>query len=55
MAKTGDPEAMRALKGLTVVTTHELATLIAVLERKGLRTHHEVLDEIQRQRQKRAQ
>ncbi len=51
MAKPGDPEAMLALRELTILNTHELAALVAVLERKGLLTHREVLDEIQRQRQ----
>ena len=51
MGKTADPEEMLALRELTILNTHELAALIAVLERKGLLTHREVLDEIQRQRQ----
>jgi hypothetical protein len=51
MAKQGDPEEMLALRELTILNAHELAALIAVLERKGILTYREVLGEIQRQRQ----
>ena len=51
MAKAADPEEMLALRELTILNTHELAAVVTVLERKGLLTPREVLDEIQRQRQ----
>ncbi len=51
MAKPGDPEELLALRELTILNAQELAALVAVLERKGLLTHREVLDEIQSQRQ----
>ena len=51
MATSGDPEEMLALRELTILNAHELAAVVTVLERKGLLTHREVLDEVQRQRQ----
>ena len=51
MATSGDPEEMLALRELILLNAHELAAVVTVLERKGLLTHREVLDEVQRQRQ----
>ena len=49
MATAGNPEELLALRELTISNTHELAALIAVLERKGILTRREVLEEIERQ------
>jgi len=39
-----------SLQELAVSTAFEIAALIAVLERKGVLAHQEILDEIARQR-----
>jgi len=51
MAQPGDPSELVTLQELSVSNAYEIAALVAVLERKGLLTHREVLKEIQRQRQ----
>ena len=51
MAKAADPEEVLALRERTILNAHEWAAVVIVLERKGLLTHREVLDEVQRQRQ----
>ena len=51
MAQPGDPSELVTLQELAVSNAYEIAALVAVLERKGILTHREVLDEIQRPRQ----
>lgn len=55
MAKQGDPKEIATLQELAVSNAYELAALVAVLERKGLLTQQEILEEIQRHRRKNAQ
>ena len=50
MAERGRPEDITTLQELTVSNSFEIAALIAVLERKGILTQAEILDEIARQK-----
>ncbi len=50
MAEQGRPEEVVTLQELAVSNAYEIAALVAVLERKGVLTHAEVLDEIAKQR-----
>ena len=50
MAERGKLNELLTLQGLAVSNSYEIAALIAVLERKGILTEAEVLDEIARQR-----
>ena len=49
MEMSENPVGLLAVRELTISNTHELAALIAVLERKGLVTRREVMEEIERQ------
>jgi hypothetical protein len=51
MVTPGEPIALITLRELAIARAAKIAALVAVLGRKGLLTHREVLDEIQRQRQ----
>ena len=48
MAQQGKPDELVTLQELTVSNVYEIAALVAVLERKGILTQQEVLDEITR-------
>ena len=50
MAERVPPEQVVGLQELAVSNAFEIAAVIAVLERKGILTHKEVLDEIARQK-----
>ncbi len=50
MAEHAPREQVLTLEELTVSNSFEIAALIAALERKGILTHAEVLDEISKQR-----
>ena len=50
MAEQSPHEQMVSVEELTLSNSFEIAALIAVLERKGILTHVEVLDEIARQK-----
>ncbi len=50
MALQGKPVELVTLQELAVSSAYEIAALVAVLERKGILTHAEVLDEIARQK-----
>jgi len=52
MAEVLDPKELVTLQELAVSNTYEIAALVAVLERKGLVTAPEVLEEIKRLKQK---
>ena len=52
MAEVLDPKELVTLQELAVSNTYEIAALVAVLERKGLLTAAEVLEEIKRLKQK---
>ena len=52
MAQRGDSEGLVTLQELAVSNAYEIAALVAVLERKGLITQAEVLEEIERLKQK---
>jgi hypothetical protein len=52
MAEVLDPKELVTLQELGVSNTYEIAALVAVLERKGLLTAAEVLEEIKRLKQK---
>ena len=52
MAQQGKPDELVTLQELAVSNAYEIAALVAVLERKGLITQAEVLDEITRLRAK---
>ncbi len=51
MAEQGKPNDLVTLQELAVSNAYEISALIAILVRKGLLTHAEVLDEITRQRE----
>jgi len=53
--KPGEPIALITLRERAIAHAAKLAVLVAVLERKGVLSHREVLGEIQRQRQQKAQ
>ncbi len=46
MAEQGKPNELVTLQELAVSNVYEIAALIAILVRKGILTHAEVLDEI---------
>jgi len=48
VAQQGKPDDLITLQELAVSNAYEIAALVAVLERKGLLTQQEVLDEIAR-------
>ena len=50
MAQHEDPRELVTLQELAVSNSYEIAALVAVLERKGLITSTEVLEEIARLR-----
>ncbi len=50
MAEQGKTGELVSVQELAVSNAFEIAALIAVLERKGILTHAEVLDEIVRQK-----
>jgi hypothetical protein len=50
MAEQIPREQVVSVEELAVSNAFEIAALIAILERKGMRTHQEVLDEIARQK-----
>ena len=52
MAQQGKPDELVTHQELAVSNSYEIAALVAVLERKGLITQHEVLEEITRLRAK---
>ena len=53
MAQHGKPDDLITLQDLAVSNAYEIAALVAILERKGLLTQQEVLDEIERMRKAR--
>lgn len=48
MAEALDPKELITLQELAVSNAYEIAALVAILERKGLLTQQEVLQEIDR-------
>ncbi len=54
MAKQLKPDELVTLQELVVSNAYEIAALVAVLERKGILTQVEILDEITRQNKGRA-
>ncbi len=52
MATQQKPDDLVALQELFVSSAYEIAAVVAVLERKGILTRVEVLDEIKRLRDK---
>ena len=48
MPQQGKPDELVTLQELAVSNANEIAALVAVLERKGILTQQEVLDEITR-------
>ncbi len=50
MAEQGKSGELITLQELTVSNAYEIAALVALLERKGILTHGEVLGEIARQK-----
>ncbi len=52
MAEQGKPDDLVTLQELAVSSAYEIAGVVAVLERKGILTRAEVLDEIKRLRNK---
>jgi hypothetical protein len=55
VAEQGKSHDLVTLERLTVSNAFEIAALVSVLERKGILTQKEVLDEIARQKKGRAQ
>jgi hypothetical protein len=53
MSERLDPNELVTLQELVVSNAYEIAALVAVLERKGLLTQQEVLEEIGRKKQAR--
>jgi hypothetical protein len=53
MAKKLDPKELVTLQELAVSNAYEIAAVVAVLERKGVLTQHEVLAEIKRMKKPR--
>ncbi len=51
MAEQRKPNELVTLQELTVSNAYEISVVIAILVRKGILTHAEVLDEIARQRE----
>ena len=54
MAERAEPKEVVSLQELAVSNAFEIAALIAVLERKGVLTRAEILEEIVRQKKGRA-
>jgi hypothetical protein len=54
VAQQGDPKEIVSLQELALSSAYEIAALVAVLERKGILTQAEVLDEIARLKAKSA-
>ncbi len=54
MAQQGKSDELVTLHELAVSNAYEIAGLVAVLERKGILTQQETLDEIARQKKGRA-
>lgn len=54
MAQQGDPKEIVTLQELALSSAYEIAALVGVLERKGILTQAEVLDEIARLKTKSA-
>ena len=52
MAQQGKPDELVTLQELAVSNTYEISALVAVLERKGILTQQEVLEEIARLKQR---
>jgi hypothetical protein len=52
MAQQGKADDLVTLQELAVSNAYEIAALVAVLERKGILTQQEVLDEVVRLKQK---
>ena len=52
MAQQERPDDLDTLQELAVSSAYEIAAVVAVLERKGILTRVEVLDEIKRLRDK---
>ena len=50
MAERGKPNELVTFQELAVSNADEITALVALLERKGILTHAEVLDEIARQK-----
>ena len=48
MAQQGKPDELVTLQELAVSNAYEIAALVALLERKGILTQQEVLEEIKR-------
>ena len=48
MAQHGKPDDLIILQDLAVSNAYEIAALVAVLERKGILTQQEVLEEVKR-------
>ena len=48
MAQRGESEGLVTLQELAASNAYEIAALVAVLERKGILTRSEVLEEIER-------
>jgi hypothetical protein len=53
VVEQGKPNELVTLQKLAVSNAFEISALVAVLERKGILTRQEVLDEIARQRKSR--
>lgn len=51
MAQQGNTDELVTLQELAVSSAYEIAALVAVLERKGLLTQQEVLEEIAKMKQ----
>ncbi len=51
MTEQGKPNDLVTLQELTVSNAYEISAVVAILVRKGILTHAEVLDEIARQRE----
>ena len=52
MAEQGKPDDLITLQEIAVSNAYEIAALVAMLERKGLITQAEVLEEIKRLKRK---
>ena len=52
VAQQEQPSGLVTLQDLAISNAYEIAALVAVLERKGVLTQHEILDEITRLKQK---
>ncbi len=52
MAEKLDPKELVTLQDLAVSSAYEVAALVAVLQRKGILTEQEVIDEVKRMKPK---